>query len=71
MVSMRAGLVYNPIDSGSIYTSYGSSLNPSVEGLSYRDFHFGHPDALTVAELARRCNGFPPSGPRQTSFLLC
>lgn len=35
MVSLRAGLVFNPADSGSIYASYGSSLNPSIEGLSY------------------------------------
>ena len=35
MVSVRAGLVYNPADSGSIYASYGTSLSPSIEGLSY------------------------------------
>ncbi|MBI1356935.1 MAG: TonB-dependent siderophore receptor [Acidobacteria bacterium] len=35
MLSLRAGLVYNPVDSGSVYASYGSSMNPSVEGLSY------------------------------------
>ncbi len=35
MVSLRAGLVFNPADAGTLYASYGSSLNPSLEGLSY------------------------------------
>jgi YHS domain-containing protein len=45
--------------------------DPTLFTVYNRDFHFGHRDAVTVAELARRCNGFPPSGPRETSFLLC
>lgn len=35
MLNLRAGLTYNPADNGSIYASYGSSTNPSLEGLSY------------------------------------
>jgi len=35
MVSGRAGLVYKPRPNGSVYAAYGSSLNPSLEGLSY------------------------------------
>ena len=33
--SLRAGLVYKPVQSGSIYGSYGTSMSPSLEGLSY------------------------------------
>jgi catecholate siderophore receptor len=35
MTSARAALVYKPAQRGSIYASYGTSLNPSLEGLSY------------------------------------
>ncbi|MGA9767629.1 MAG: TonB-dependent siderophore receptor [Blastocatellia bacterium] len=35
MLSWRAGAVYKPRTSGSIYAAYGTSLNPSLEGLSY------------------------------------
>jgi catecholate siderophore receptor len=35
MFSYRAGLVYKPKPFGSIYAAYGSSVNPSLEGLSY------------------------------------
>ncbi|MGB7923360.1 MAG: Fe2+-dependent dioxygenase [Pyrinomonadaceae bacterium] len=35
MLSFRAGVVYKPLPEGSIYASYGTSLNPSLEGLSY------------------------------------
>lgn len=34
MVSWRAGAVYKPRVNGSIYLGYGTSLNPSAEGLS-------------------------------------
>lgn len=34
MNSMRAGLIYKPAQRGSIYASYGTSLNPSLEGLT-------------------------------------
>jgi catecholate siderophore receptor len=36
MLSWRAGAVYKPVESGSIYAAYGTSLNPSLEGLSYQ-----------------------------------
>jgi catecholate siderophore receptor len=35
MLSGRIGVVYKPAEHGSIYASYGTSLNPSLEGLSY------------------------------------
>lgn len=35
LLSYRLGAVYKPIPIGSIYVSYGTSLNPSLEGLSY------------------------------------
>ncbi|GEP45181.1 TonB-dependent receptor [Brevifollis gellanilyticus] len=34
MVSWRAGLVYKPVENGSIYFGYGTSFNPSAEGLA-------------------------------------
>ncbi len=35
MVSWRAGAVFHPMRHSSIYAAYGTSLNPSLEGLSY------------------------------------
>lgn len=35
MLSFRAGVVFKPLPTGSVYASYGTSLNPSLEGLSY------------------------------------
>jgi catecholate siderophore receptor len=35
MLSLRAGAVFKPQPNGSVYAAYGSSLNPSLEGLSY------------------------------------
>ena len=35
MLSGRAAVVFKPLPQGSIYASYGSSINPSLEGLSY------------------------------------
>jgi catecholate siderophore receptor len=35
MLSGRAGVVFKPLQQGSVYASYGTSLNPSLEGLSY------------------------------------
>jgi catecholate siderophore receptor len=35
MASLRAGLIYKPVQNGSIYASYGTSVSPSLEGLSY------------------------------------
>jgi catecholate siderophore receptor len=34
MFSWRAGVVYEPLTNGSIYTGFGTSFNPSAEGLS-------------------------------------
>lgn len=35
MLGWRAGAVYKPLPEGSIYAALGTSLNPSLEGLSY------------------------------------
>jgi catecholate siderophore receptor len=35
MVSWRGGVVVKPREEGSVYVSYGTSLSPSLEGLSY------------------------------------
>lgn len=35
LLSFRAGAVYKPLSNGSVYASISSSLNPSLEGLSY------------------------------------
>jgi catecholate siderophore receptor len=35
MLSWRAGVVYKPKQQGSLYAAYGTSLSPSLEGLSY------------------------------------
>ncbi len=35
MLSFRGGVVFKPKPQGSIYASYGTALNPSLEGLSY------------------------------------
>jgi catecholate siderophore receptor len=35
MLGWRAAAVYKPKTTGSIYAAYGTSLNPSLEGLSY------------------------------------
>ena len=35
MLSTRLGVVFKPLPQGAVYASYGTSLNPSLEGLSY------------------------------------
>jgi catecholate siderophore receptor len=35
MLSFRTGVVFMPTSAGSVYASYNTSLNPSLEGLSY------------------------------------
>ena len=35
MLSWRGGVVFKPTAAGSLYVSYGTSLSPSLEGLSY------------------------------------
>ncbi|QOY91496.1 TonB-dependent siderophore receptor [Paludibaculum fermentans] len=35
MLSGRTGLVFKPGEHGSLYASYGTSMNPSLEGLTY------------------------------------
>ncbi|MCB1664950.1 MAG: TonB-dependent siderophore receptor [Pseudomonadales bacterium] len=34
MLSYRGGLVYKPVENGSLYVGYGTSFNPSAEGLT-------------------------------------
>ncbi len=35
MANARAGVIYKPTERGSVYVSYGTSMSPSLEGLSY------------------------------------
>jgi catecholate siderophore receptor len=45
--SVRAGLIYKPVQSGSIYGSYGTSISPSLEGLSYQTANTAIPPEKT------------------------
>jgi catecholate siderophore receptor len=45
--SVRAGLIYKPVESGSIYASYGNSVSPSLEGLSYNTSNTSIPPEKT------------------------
>ncbi|MCC6539732.1 MAG: TonB-dependent siderophore receptor [Bryobacterales bacterium] len=45
--SLRGGLIYKPTQTGSIYTSYGSSVSPSLEGLSYNTANTAIPPEKT------------------------
>lgn len=47
MASLRAGLIYKPVEQGSIYVSYGSSVSPSLEGLSYNTANTSIPPEKT------------------------
>jgi len=49
MKSTRAGLVYKPAERGSLYVSYGTSLNPSLEGLSYNTANTAIPPEKTYS----------------------
>ena len=48
IVSGRAALIFKPVEKGSIYASYGTSANPSLEGLLY-----GPADVRTDPEKTR------------------
>lgn len=55
MNSVRAGLVYKPTENGSIYASYGTSLNPSLEGLSIAPANaFIEPEKTYTAEIGSK-----------------
>jgi catecholate siderophore receptor len=45
--SLRAGLIYKPLQTGSIYASYGTSVSPSLEGLSYNTSNTAIPPEKT------------------------
>lgn len=45
--SLRAGLIYKPLQTGSIYASYGTSVSPSLEGLSYNTANTAIPPEKT------------------------
>jgi len=36
MASVRAAAIYKPVEAGNIYFSYGTSMNPSLEGVAYQ-----------------------------------
>lgn len=55
MHSLRGGVVYKPVDKGSVYASYGSSLSPSLEGLSYSTFNSSiQPEKTYTIELGTK-----------------
>ncbi|HEU0121401.1 MAG TPA: TonB-dependent siderophore receptor [Bryobacteraceae bacterium] len=45
--SVRAGLIYKPTQSGTLYGSYGTSVSPSLEGLSYNTSNTAIPPEKT------------------------
>jgi len=45
--SVRGGIIYKPRKNGSIYSSYGSSISPSLEGLSYNTSNTAIPPEKT------------------------
>lgn len=45
--SVRAGLIYKPAQNGSVYSSYGTSVSPSLEGLSYNTSNTAIPPEKT------------------------
>jgi catecholate siderophore receptor len=47
MASVRAGVIYKPVQQGSLYASYGSSISPSLEGLSYNTANTNIPPEKT------------------------
>ncbi|HWC00305.1 MAG TPA: TonB-dependent siderophore receptor [Bryobacteraceae bacterium] len=49
MASVRAGIIYKPVQAGSFYVSYGSSLSPSLEGLSYNTSNTSIPPEKTYS----------------------
>lgn len=57
MLSWRGGLVYKPIKEGSIYAAYGTSFNPSAEG-------------LTLANTASALNNFKTDPEESRTFEL-
>lgn len=59
MVSWRAGGVYKPKPQGSIYAAYGTSLNPSLEGLSYNTANTAiEPERTYTAEIGSKWDLF-------------
>lgn len=36
MASVRAAAIFRPVDAGNVYFSYGTSMNPSLEGVAYQ-----------------------------------
>lgn len=50
MANGRAALIYKPVQRGSIYTSFGTSTSPSLEGLSYSTSNTAIPPEKTMTE---------------------
>lgn len=36
MTSLRAAAIFRPVEPGTVYVSYGTSMNPSLEGVAYQ-----------------------------------
>ena len=63
MTSLRAGLIYKPVQAGSIYASYGTSLSPSLEGLSYSTVEHQHSAGEDLHDRGRAPSGkWPATG---------
>lgn len=45
--SVRGGIIYKPVQEGSFYASYGNSISPSLEGLSYNTSNTAIPPEKT------------------------
>ena len=59
MLSWRAGVVYKPLPQGSIYAAYGTSLSPSLEGLSYQPANTAiEPEKTYTAEIGSKWDLF-------------
>ena len=53
MISWRSGIVFKPVEKGSIYAAYGTSLNPSAEGLTLANTATALNNANTAPEKNR------------------
>ena len=59
MISWRAGGVFKPKPQGSVYAAYGTSLNPSLEGLSYNTANTAiEPEKTYTAEVGSKWDFF-------------
>ena len=59
MNSVRGALIYKPKQNGSVYASYGTSLSPSLEGLSYGTANTAiEPEKTYTTEIGTKWDAF-------------